>query len=136
MAVLIAYGWAKGAALHGASSVEVAGAGGRIEDGAGLVVGEVIEGFFVVGLGEEPAGGGVAGEVWREAVAGGRGAGADAVGDGGFGGGEGFAEGLGVERRDGEDADAALMAAGAAGEPVAGALGRGSKGGVEDREEG
>jgi hypothetical protein len=42
MIVLVAHGWAEGAALDGARGVEIAGAGGGIEDGAGLVVGEVL----------------------------------------------------------------------------------------------
>jgi len=133
---VVAHGWAEGAALHGARGVEVAGAGGGVEDGAGLVVGEVFEGCFVVGFGEELARSGVAGKTWREAYAGGCGAGADLLCDGGVGGREGFAEGLRVQRRDGEDADATLVAAGAAGQPVAGALGCGGEGGVEDGEEG
>ena len=66
--------------------VEIAGAGGGVEDGTGFVVGEVVEGLFVVGFGEELAGGGVSGEVWCEACARGCGAGADLRCDGGFGG--------------------------------------------------
>ena len=135
VAVVVAHGRAEGAALHGASGVEVAGTGGGVEDGAGLVVGEVFEGFFVVWFGEERAGGGVAGEVGREALAGGGGAGADAVGDGGVGGGEGGAEGFGVEWRDRKYADAALMAAGATGEPLTGAERGGGEGGVDEGEE-
>jgi len=44
------HGWAEGAAENGAVLVEVAGAGGGIEDGAGLVVGKLFEencGFVV-----------------------------------------------------------------------------------------
>ena len=136
VAVVVAHGWAKGAAGDGTGGVEIAGTGGGVEDGTGFVVGEVVEGLFVVGLGEELAGGGVSGEVWCEACARGCGAGADLRCDGGFGGCEGFAEGLRVELRDGKDADAALMAAWLAGEPVAGARGCGGEGGVEDGEEG
>ena len=121
----VAYGWAEGAALHRAGGVEVAGAGDGVEDGAGLVVGEGVEGGFVVGLGEEEAGGGVAGEVACEAGARGCGAGADAGCGGGVGLIDGGAKGFGVELRDGEDADAALVTAGLAGEPVAGAGGGG-----------
>jgi hypothetical protein len=46
--------------------VEVAGAGGGVEDGAGLVVGELFEedGGFVVFV--EDASGAVAGEPWVE----------------------------------------------------------------------
>ncbi len=135
VAVVVAHGRAEGAALHGAGGVEIAGTGGGVEDGAGLIVGEVFEGFFVVRFGEERTGGGVAGEVGREALARGGGAGADAVADGGVGGGEGGAEGLSVERRDGEDADTALVAAGAAGEPVAGAHGGRGERGVDEGQE-
>lgn len=45
-----AHGWAEGAAEDGAVLVEVAGAGGWVEDGAGLIVGELFEedcGFMV-----------------------------------------------------------------------------------------
>ena len=45
---------------------------------------------------------------------------------------DGGAKGFGVELRDGEDADAALVTAGLAGEPVAGAGGGGGEGGVDD----
>jgi hypothetical protein len=60
-------GWAEGAAEDGAVLVEVAGAGGGVEDGAGFVVGELFEedGLVVV-LGED-AGGDVAGEPGIEA---------------------------------------------------------------------
>jgi len=136
LAVCIADGRAECSALHRAVGVEVASARVGIEDRAGLVVGEVFEGCFVVGFGEELARSGVAGKTWREAYAGGCGAGADLLCEGGVGGREGFAEGLRVQRRDGEDADATLVAAGAAGQPVAGALGCGGEGGVEDGEEG
>jgi len=61
-------GWAEGAAEDGAVLVEVARPAGGIEDGAGLVVGEVLEGFggFVV-FGED-AGGGIAGKGRRKAA--------------------------------------------------------------------
>ena len=136
--VFVADGWAEGAALHGTGSVEVAGSGNGIEDGAGFIVGEVVEGSFVVRMGEERAGGGVAGEVAGEACARGFGAATDMCGSGRVGGvefGERGAEGFGVELRDREDADAALMAAGPAGEPVAGASGGGGECVVEDFEE-
>ncbi len=134
--VFVADGRAEGSALDGASGVEIASAGDGVEDGAGLVVGEVLEGLFVVGFGEERACGWVAGEVGCEAGAGGGGAGEDAVGESRFGGGEGVAEGFGVEGRDREDADAAEVAAGSAGKPIAGAGGGGGEGGVEDLEKG
>jgi hypothetical protein len=62
-----AHGWAEGAAENGTVFVEVAGAGGEVEDGAGLVVGEFFEedGGFVVFV--EDAGGEVAGKPWVEA---------------------------------------------------------------------
>jgi hypothetical protein len=60
--LLGAHGWAEGAAEDGAVLVEVAGTGGEVEDGAGLVIGELFEedGGFVVFV--EDAGGEVAGE--------------------------------------------------------------------------
>ena len=62
-----AHGRPEGAAEDGAVLVEVAGAGGGIEDGAGLVVGELFEedGSFVVIV--EDAGGEIAGEPGVEA---------------------------------------------------------------------
>ena len=123
--VFVAERRAEGAALDGPRSVEVAGSGDGVEDRAGFVVGEVVEGGFVVFFGEEDAGGGVAGEVAREAGAGGLDTGADLGGEIGRSGFEGGAEVFGVELRDGEDADAALVAARLAGEPIAGAGGGG-----------
>ncbi len=134
--VFIAYGWAEGTALDGARGVEVAGAGGGVKDGAGFVVGEVFEELFVMRLGEEQPGDGVAGEVRGEAFAGALGAAADARGYGGVGCGECIAERSGVKLRDGEDADAALVTAGAAGQPGTGALHAGGECGVDDGEEG
>ena len=48
--LLGAHGWAEGAAEDGAVLVEVAGAGGGVENGAGFVVGELFkeDGCFVV----------------------------------------------------------------------------------------
>ena len=62
-----AHGGAEGAAEDGAVFVEVAGAGGGVEDRAGLVVGELFkeDGGFVVFV--EDAGGEVAGEPRVEA---------------------------------------------------------------------
>jgi hypothetical protein len=62
-----AHGWAEGAAEDGAVFVEVAGAVVEVEDGAGLVVGELFEedGGFVIFV--EYAGGEVAGEPGVEA---------------------------------------------------------------------
>jgi hypothetical protein len=62
-----AHGWTEGAAENGAVLVELAGAGGEIEDGAGLVVGELFEedsGFVVL---VEDAGAEIAGEPGVEA---------------------------------------------------------------------
>ena len=126
----------EGAAGHGAGGVEVAGAGGGVEDGADGVVGEIFEGFFVVGFCEEEAGCGVAGEVFSESVACGGGAIRDACGKVRSGGLEGFAESCGVEGRDGEDADAALRTAGSAGHPGSGAAVAVGEGGVGDLDEG
>src|SRR5271156_5287130 len=101
--------------------VEVAGAGGEVEDGAGFVVGELFEedGGFVVFV--EDSGGEVAGEPWVEA---GEGVGyscVDACGAlwvGCFEDGEAFAEAGSVFVGDREDADAALRAAWVADEVV------------------
>ena len=62
-----AHGWPKGTAEDGAMFVEVAGAGGQVEHGAGFVVGELFEedGGFVVFV--EDAAGAVAGEPGVEA---------------------------------------------------------------------
>lgn len=62
-----AHGWAEGAAEDGAVLVEVAGAGGEIKRGTGLVVGELFEedGGFVVLV--EDAGGEVSGKPGVEA---------------------------------------------------------------------
>jgi hypothetical protein len=61
---------AERAARNGSRGVEVAGAGDGVEDGAGFVVGEFVEGGFVVGFGEELSGERVAGEIAAEAGAG------------------------------------------------------------------
>jgi hypothetical protein len=97
--------------------VEIAGAGGEIEDRAGLVVGELLEedGGFVVFV--EDAGGAVAGEPGVETGEGSGYACADALGlfwVGLFEGDEAFSETVRVFVGDGEDADAALGAAGLA----------------------
>ena len=134
-----AHGWAEGAAEDGAGCVEVAGAGGGVEDGAGLVVGELFEedgGFVVFG---EDAGGEIAGEPGVEAGEGLLDAGVDAcgfLGVGVFEGGEAFTETGCVFVGDGEDSDAALVAAGAAGEVGAAAGDGGGEGGGYDLDEG
>jgi hypothetical protein len=86
----------------------------------------------VVVFGEEQAGGGVSGEVAAEPASCGFDANSDAMGDGRIGGGQAYAQRFGVELRDGEDADAALMATGFAGEPLPGAGGGVGKGGVKN----
>jgi hypothetical protein len=62
-----AHGWAEGAAEDGAMLVEIAGAVFEVEDGAGLVVGELFEedGGFMVFV--EDAGSAVSGEPGVEA---------------------------------------------------------------------
>ena len=120
-----AHGRAEGTAEDGAMLLEVAGAGGEVEDGAGFVIGKLFEedGGIVVFV--EDAGGEVAGEPWVEA---GEGFGYSCVdacgflGVGGFEDGEAFVEAGSVFVGDGEDADAALGAAGVADEVCASAL--------------
>jgi hypothetical protein len=105
--------------------VEVAGAEVEVEDGAGLVVGELFEedGGFVALV--EDAGGAVAGEPGVES--------GEGVGYAGFyaeeffwvgllEGGEAFAQACAILVGDGEDAYAALRAAGMADEMMAAAL--------------
>ena len=117
-----AHGWAEGAAENGAVLIEVAGAGGEVEDGAGLVVGELFEedcGFVVL---VEDAGGQVAGEPRVEAGQGILDAGVDACGFlrvGLFELGKAFSKTSCVFVGDGEDANAALGTAGMADEVVA-----------------
>jgi hypothetical protein len=130
-----AHWWAEGAAEDGAVFVEVASAGGEIEGGAWLVVGELFEedGGFVVFV--EDAGGEVAGEPWVEA---GEGVGYSCVDACGplwvccFEEGEAFAEASCVFVGDGEDANATLRAAGVADEVMASALVGVCDGGVYD----
>ena len=133
-----AHGWAEGAAEDGAVLVEVAGSVVGVEDGAGLVVGELFEedGGFVVLV--EDAGGEVAGEPGVEAGEGLLDAGVDAGGFFGVGlfeGGEAFAETGCVLVGDGEDADAALGAAGMADEVGAATTVGVGYGGVYDLDE-
>ena len=115
VALLGAHRWAKGSAEYRAGFVEVAGAVVEIEDGTGFVIGKLFEedgGFVVLA---EDAGGEVAGEPGVEA---GEGVGYTGADTGGFGwvllgeGFEAFAEAVGILVADGEDADAALGAAG------------------------
>jgi hypothetical protein len=133
--VLVADGRAEGATLHGASGVQVAGAGDGVEDRAGLIVRELVEGCGVVRLGEENARAGVAGEAGCEALARGGGARTDAVCNGWIDSCEGDAKFCGIERRDFKDADAAGVATGTAGQPSAGSGDGGGKGDIEDGEE-
>ncbi len=118
--------------------VEVAGAVVEVEDGAGFVVGELFEedGGFVVFV--EDAGGAVAGEPGVEAGEGFGDSFADALGS--FWVGlleerEAFAEAGCVFMGDGEDADAALGAAGSADEVRAAASVGVGYGGVYDLDE-
>jgi len=133
-----AHGRAEGAAEDGAIGVEVAGVGDGVEDGAGLIFGQIFEEGAGLVVFVEDAGAGVAGEVGEEAGEGGGGAGVDAMGAGGVGlpeVGEAFSEPGGVCLGDGEDAVAALRAAGATGEVRAGAGGGAGEGAVDDLEE-
>jgi hypothetical protein len=119
--------------------VEVAGAGGEVEDGAGLVVGELFEedGGFMVFV--EDTGGEVAGEPGIEAREGVGYACADALGFfwvGLFDGDEAFSKAVRVFVGDGEDADAALGAARVADEVVAAAAVGVGYGDVYDLDEG
>ncbi len=77
-----AHGWAEGAAEDGAVFVEVAGAVVEVEDGAGLVVGELFEEDGRLRSLREDAGGEVAGEPGVEAGEGLRYAFVDACGFG------------------------------------------------------
>ncbi len=125
MILLVADRWTEGAALDGAEGVEIAGAGGGVEDGAGLVVGEVGEGVFMVEIGKEETCGWVAGKVGEKACVRIGDTRADALREGWLGEREAFAELVGVQLRDREDTDAALVTARFAGEPFAGPLGSG-----------
>lgn len=117
MAILIAHWRTKGAALHGPCSVELACAGDWIEHGAGFVVCEVFEGVFVLRFGKEDARFRITGEAFRyEAFARCQRSGADTIGDLDGCGCQGLTKSGSIERCDREDADAALMTAGAAGE--------------------
>jgi hypothetical protein len=130
---------AEGAAEDGAVFVEIAGAGGEVEDGAGLVVGELFEedGAFVVLV--EDAGGAVAREPWVES---GEGVGYsffdafESLRVDLFERGEAFAETGGVFVGNGKDSDAALGAAGAADEVRAAAAVGVGYGCVYDLDEG
>lgn len=121
-AAIDAEGRAEDAAGHGTGGVEVAETGGRIESGTGLVVGKVLE-LFGAGFVEE-TGDGIAGKLRGEMRNGRGGAVADGCGTRWIGGGErgeSVAETGGIELRDGKDSDAALVAAGSAEQPGAGA---------------
>jgi hypothetical protein len=126
---------AKGSALDWPECVEVAGTGFRVEDGAGLIVGEVREGFLMLRLGKEQTRSWVSWEHRQKACLGFGYARDDALGNIGLSACEAFAELLGIKLRYGEYTDAALMTAGSAGEPIAGALGGGSECSIENGEE-
>jgi hypothetical protein len=134
-----AHGWAEGAAEDGTVFVEVAGALFEVEDGAGLVVGELFEedGGFIVFV--ENARGAVAWEPGIEAGQGVRYALVDARCFDWVGlveGGEAFAEARCILVGNGEDSDAALGAAGFTDEVRAtAAIGVGNSG-IYDLDEG
>jgi hypothetical protein len=135
LAVCIADWRTEGSALHGAEGIKVAGAAVGIEDGAGLVVGEVGKGFFMMRLGEEQASYGIAGKVLEEACAGCCSTRADSCRNIFWSHGEAFAQLLCVELRDRENADAALVTARVAGEVIAGALRCRSERGIKNGEQ-
>jgi hypothetical protein len=130
---------AKRSTEDGAMLVEVAGAGGRVEDGTRFVVSELFEedGGFVVFV--EDAGGAVAGEPRVESGEGVGDAGTDTGGSFGVGvveESEAFAEAGCVLMGDGKDSDAALGAAGVADKVMCAALVGGCGGGFYDLDEG
>jgi hypothetical protein len=116
-----AHGRAEGAAEDGPMFVEVAGAGGEVEDGTRLVVGELLEEDGSLVVFAKNAGGEIAGEPWVEA---GESIGYSCVDACGslrvccFEDGKAFTEAGCVFVGDGEDADAALGAAGVADEMI------------------
>ena len=126
------------AASHGAMRVEVAGSGFRIERRARLMVGEVLKLALAAGAFTENAGFAIAGKVVSNAVEGLACAlpnvtGASGVGDAEFS--QALAEPRYIELVDGEDADAALRAAGTTDEPGTSALGSLDESGVENLDE-
>jgi hypothetical protein len=134
-AVFCAERWAKDAAGHGAGGVEIAEPGGGIENGAMLVVGEVVE---VGAVFIDEAGNCVSRKIGGKTGDGLLSAGSDSGGAlwvGGAEGGEAFAQAGGVELGDREDADAALGASWSALEPGAGAVGRVGYGSIDDLDE-
>lgn len=115
----------KGAASHRAMCVEVTGSGLRIERGTRFVIGEVFEPALCAWSLVEDAGLAIAGEVVGNSLEGFAGSlanpsRASRIGNVEFR--EALAQSGGVELVDGEDADAALRAAGATDEPMSGAL--------------
>ena len=119
IALLGARGRPEGAAEDGAMAVECAGARGRVEDGAGLVVGEVVEEVRGLGVLVEDAGDGVAREVRRDPIEGGGYTGTQLAGAGGVFASElvqTIAKASGILVGYGEDAVAALGASGMADE--------------------
>lgn len=138
VAVGHARGWAEGAAEDGAVQVQIAGSAGRVQDGTGLIVGEILEraGGFVILC--EDAASGIAGKAGGEA---GDGVGysvANALGANGIRlreKVEAGAQAACILMRDGENAMAALGAAGTAGQVRAAADGGGGEGCVDDLNE-
>lgn len=126
------------AASHGAMRVEVAGSVFRIERRARLMVGEVLKLALGAGAFTENAGFAIAGKVVSNAVEGLASALANVTGASGIGDAEfskALAEPRYVELADGEDADAALRAAGTTDEPGTGAVGSLGESSIENLNE-
>lgn len=128
--------WAEGAAGQRTAGVQIAQAGGGIENGAKLIVGEILESCSAGGV--EKTSARVAREIGAEAGDGCAAAGADSLGalrirvvqsrETGT-------EPGGIELGDGEDADAALSASGGTAEMRAGAASGVSDSGIDDLNE-
>ena len=125
-ALLRANGWSKDAAGHGAGQIQVTEAGGGIESGTGLVVGEVLKTGFRLFRGVQQAGYRIAGKARGEALDRFPRPLANGLGSFRFAAGKLLKSLLQtgrVELMDGEDADAALCATGLADQPIATAAG-------------
>jgi hypothetical protein len=134
----------EGSAENRAIVVEIAGACGEIEDGAGFIVGELFEEFGgLLIFAQDAEGGDVAGVAssWKPRIEAGEGVGDsffESLRSGWVGLGEGletFAEACCVLLRDGKDSDAALRATGTADEMRAAAQSGGCECGVDDLDE-
>lgn len=105
------------AAGHGTGAVKVADASGRVQDRAGLVVGEILEALLRDIVDPEMTAGGVAGEVWGKPCYGLGDALLDALGAGWIRlghVGQAILQARGIEAADGEDPMTARGAAGVA----------------------